>query len=48
MENNEEEVCEYCKGTGICDEDEYENGQLVGVGTLSNRCICQIDLDDHD
>lgn len=43
-----EENCEWCHGTGLVDEDEYENGQLVGRGTLSKKCICRMqDPDDY-
>ena len=36
-----EEVCEDCRGTGVVFENEYEKGQLVGVGTVDKECLCQ-------
>lgn len=32
------EVCEDCGGTGEINEDEYENGQIVGRGTITRPC----------
>jgi hypothetical protein len=34
--------CEWCKGTGVVEYDEYsKEGQLIGVRTLSKACICK-------
>ena len=42
-----EEKCEWCDGTGECPLDEYsKEGQLVGVGTLTKKCICKMNNDD--
>lgn len=40
----EEDKCEWCNGTGMTPVDEYsKEGQVVGVGTLEKKCICQYD-----
>jgi hypothetical protein len=41
--------CELCDGSGIVQEDEYDkNGQLIGRGTVSWKCICRMnDPDDY-
>ncbi len=37
-----ERQCEFCGGTGEVYEDEYENGQLVGRGTIGPKtCVCR-------
>lgn len=43
-----QETCEHCNDTGEVALDEYENGQLVGVGTLTQKCICQTNVDDYE
>ena len=41
-EKKEEDVCEYCRGSGEIpvDENDGEGHIMVGVGT--QKCICQI------
>ena len=47
-ESVEENVCEECGGTGEVFEDEFENGQCVGRGTVTKKCICRMkDPDDY-
>lgn len=33
--------CEECGDTGEVQDDEYENGQIVGVGTITKKCVCK-------
>lgn len=40
--------CIHCDGTGVTHEDEYENGQLVGRGTIARKCICRMKSPDDD
>lgn len=40
--------CEICGDTGEVQEDEYENGQLVGVGTITKKCVCKLTERDHE
>lgn len=34
-------MCEDCNDEGEVQVDEYEKGQLVGVGTVTEKCHCQ-------
>lgn len=43
-----DENCEDCGGTGIVYEDEYENGQCVGIATIDIPCICTIPMEQEE
>lgn len=40
--------CDDCQDTGELPEDEYEQGQIVGRGTLTTTCHCRNVEDDGD
>ena len=41
-------LCEWCHGTGEVDYDEHDrDGNLIGVGTLTKKCICKLNRDDE-
>lgn len=44
----EDEVCEYCDGTGEVSEDEIDESGNVARGTLTKKCICRIPEEDGD
>lgn len=41
-------MCGECGDTGEVFDDEFENGQLVGRGTVSRKCDCQRKEIDHE
>ena len=44
--NEKEPDCEWCDGTGEVNYDEYsKEGQLIGPGTLTKKCICRLNDD---
>ncbi len=41
--------CDDCEDEGEVDYDEYsKEGQLIGVGTLTKKCVCRMNNDDGD
>lgn len=43
-----DQMCAECEDTGEIFVDEYENGQLVGPGTISKPCVCRLKQPSHE
>jgi hypothetical protein len=44
---NIDEICELCNGTGEVSEDETDSDGNVARGTLTRKCLCQLE-DEFD
>jgi len=40
--------CDICNGTGEVSEDETDSDGNVARGTMSRKCLCQLEEDEYD